>query len=835
MQADNQTGAALGMKRVSALAVGLTAMLVIAAPAVARDSLHIVGSSTVYPFSTTVTEALAKQGALKSPVVEATGTGGGFKLFCEGVGEATPDIAGASRQIKDSEIATCAQNGVAKITEIPIGHDGIVIANTKSGPDFNVTRTQLFLALAKTVPQNGQLVANPYRSWNEIDPSLPAERIEVLGPPPTSGTRDAFVELVMDKGCETVPEIAALQGDAKKAACQQVREDGAYIDAGENDNLIVQKLQANPAAFGIFGYSFLEQNADTLKAAKVEGVAPTYEAIAGKQYPVARDLFVYVKDAHRTIVPGIDSFVRELVSERAMGPEGYLADKGLVPFTPDERKQIETRTLAALGLDALGAAGAETGGLAALSGLTRSTGTTVSAVLIAVLGLSLIGYFMGRSRSVSVAGGNLRRLHSLPNYHGFYVALWCGLPSLLVALIWLAAQPAIVTEAATSVLPPERVASLDENQLSLLLSEVRQAASHADLSQVADPAVRAGAETYRAWQSMSNLGALGAAVALALVGIGFAYRRINVDARSRNRVERIVLGVLFACSCLAILTTVGIVLSLVFESLRFFAQIPITDFLFGLQWSPQMAMRADQVGSSGAFGAIPVIAGTLLITVVAMVVAVPTGLMIAVYLSDYAGPKVRTYFKPLVEILAGIPTVVYGFFAALTIGPILRDLGAIVGLNVASESALAAGLIMGVMIIPFISSLSDDVMNAVPQSLRDGSYALGATKSETIRQVVFPAALPGIVGAVLLAVSRAIGETMIVVMAAGLAANLTINPLEAVTTVTAQIVTLLVGDQEFDSPKTLAAFALGLLLFAVTLVLNIIALNIVRKYREKYD
>ena len=832
MQRANQTGAALGMKRVSALALGLAATLVLAPPAVARDSLHIVGSSTVYPFSTTVTEALAKQGALKSPVVEATGTGGGFKLFCEGVGEATPDIAGASRKIKDSETETCAQNGVAKITEIPIGHDGIVVASAKDGPDFNVTRTQLFLALAKTVPQNGQLVANPYRSWNEIDPALPAERIEVLGPPPTSGTRDAFVELVMDKGCETLPEIAALQGDAKKAACQQVREDGAYIDAGENDNLIVQKLQANPAAFGIFGYSFLEQNADTLKAAKVEGVAPTYEAISGKQYPVARDLYVYVKDAHRTIVPGIDSFVRELVSERAMGAEGYLAEKGLVPFTPEERKQIETTTLAALGLNATAAAG---DGLAALSGLTRSTSTTVSAVLIAVLGLSLIGYFMGRGRSVSVARGDLRRLHSLPNYHGFYVALWCGLPSLLVALIWLAAQPAIVTEAATSVLPPERVANLDENQLSLLLSAVRQAAAHADLSQVADPAVRAGAETYRAWQSMSNLGALGAAVALALIGIGFAYRRINVDARSRNRVERIVLGILFACSCLAILTTVGIVLSLVFESLRFFAQIPITDFLFGLQWSPQMAMRADQVGSSGAFGAIPVISGTLLITVVAMVVAVPTGLMIAVYLSDYAGPKVRTYFKPLVEILAGIPTVVYGFFAALTIGPILRDLGAVVGLNVASESALAAGLIMGVMIIPFISSLSDDVMNAVPQSLRDGSFALGATRSETIKQVVFPAALPGIVGAVLLAVSRAIGETMIVVMAAGLAANLTANPLEAVTTVTAQIVTLLVGDQEFDSPKTLAAFALGLLLFAVTLVLNIIALNIVRKYREKYD
>jgi phosphate transport system permease protein len=824
----------VGMRRVAAVAVGLLALASFATQALARDHLHIVGSSTVYPFSTTVTENLVKQGALRSPVVEATGTGGGLKLFCEGVGEATPDIAGASRKIKAGEIETCAKSGVAKITEIPIGHDGIVIANAKGGPDFDVTRAQLFLALAKTVPQDGALVPNPYRLWNEIDPKLPAEGIEVLGPPPTSGTRDAFVELVMDKGCETFPEIASLTGDAKKAACQQVREDGAYIDAGENDNLIVQKLQANPGAFGVFGYSFLEQNADTLKGSKVEGVAPTYATISDTSYSVARELYVYVKDANRSIIPGIDAFVRELVSERAMGAEGYLADKGLVPFTLAERTQIESRTLAALG-PAATAAATPVGGFAALSSLTRSTGTTATAVLIAVLGLSLIGYFMGRSRSLAVAGGNLRKLHSLPTYHGFYVALWCGLPALLVAFIWLAAQPAIVTQAATSALPPERVASLDENQLSLLLSEVRQAAEHADLATLADPAIRAGAETYRAWESMSNLGIIGAAVALALIGIGFAYRRINVDARSRNRVERIVLGVLFACSCLAILTTVGIVLSLVFESARFFAKIPMTEFLFGLQWSPQMAMRADQVGSSGAFGAIPVIAGTLLITVVAMIVAVPTGLMIAVYLSDYASSRVRTYFKPLVEILAGIPTVVYGFFAALTIGPILRDAGAVVGLNVASESALAAGLIMGVMIIPFISSLSDDVMNAVPQSLRDGSYALGATKSETIRQVVFPAALPGIVGAVLLAVSRAIGETMIVVMAAGLAANLTANPLEAVTTVTAQIVTLLVGDQEFDSPKTLAAFALGLLLFIVTLILNIIALNIVRKYREKYD
>jgi phosphate transport system permease protein len=830
------------MKRLLALMIGMAAAAAVAAPALARDQLSIVGSSTVYPFSTTVAEALAKHGVISAPVVEATGTGGGIKLFCEGVGEATPDMVGASRRIKDGEIEACAQSGVGKITEIPIGHDGIVVANSKAGPDFALTRAQLFLALAKTVPQpgvsNGQLVANPYQSWNQIDPALPAAKIEVLGPPPTSGTRDAFVELVMDKGCETFAEIAALQGDAKKAACQQVREDGAYIDAGENDNLIVQKLDANPAAFGIFGYSFLEENADKMKGAAIEGVAPTYDSIAGGSYPVARELYIYVKDAHRTIIPGIDSFVRELVSDRAMGADGYLAAKGLVPFTAAERTRIETDVLGALGLQPLaaGEAAAREGSLGALlGGMTRSTGATASAILIAVVGLGLIGYFLGRSRASAVVGGNLRRLHSLPNYHGFYVALWCGLPALLISMAWLAAQPAVITEATIAAMPAERVAPLDPNQLSLLLSEVRQAANYADLSQVADDAVRVGAETYRAWSSTANLGALVGAVALALLGIAFAYTRIAPDARSRNRVERIVLGILFACSCLAILTTVGIVASLLFESLRFFAKIPVTEFLFGLQWSPQMALRADQVGSSGAFGAIPVVAGTLLITLVAMIVAVPTGLMIAVYLSDYAGSKVRTYFKPLVEILAGVPTVVYGFFAALTIGPILRDVGDFVGLQVASESALAAGLIMGVMIIPFISSLSDDVMNAVPQSLRDGSYALGATKSETIRQVVFPAALPGIVGAVLLAVSRAIGETMIVVMAAGLAANLTANPLEAVTTVTAQIVTLLVGDQEFDSPKTLAAFALGLLLFVVTLCLNVIALRVVRKYREKYD
>ncbi|HCB12758.1 MAG TPA: phosphate ABC transporter permease subunit PstC, partial [Gammaproteobacteria bacterium] len=288
-------------------------------------------------------------------------------------------------------------------------------------------------------------------------------------------------------------------------------------------------------------------------------------------------------------------------------------------------------------------------------------------------------------------------------------------------------------------------------------------------------------------------------------------------------------------SLVAILTTLGILLSVTFEAVRFFGQVPFTEFLFGLTWSPQTAIRADQVGSSGAFGAVPLFAGTLLISGIALVVAVPIGLMIAIFLSEYARPALRRVVKPVLEVLAGIPTVVYGYFAALTVAPMIRDLGDRLGLDVASESALGAGLVMGVMIIPFVSSLSDDVINAVPRAMREGSYGLGATKSETIKRVILPAALPGIVGGILLAASRAIGETMIVVMAAGLSANLTANPLQAVTTVTVQIVTLLTGDQEFDSAKTLAAFALGLVLFIVTLILNIIALTVVRKYREQYE
>lgn len=303
----------------------------------------------------------------------------------------------------------------------------------------------------------------------------------------------------------------------------------------------------------------------------------------------------------------------------------------------------------------------------------------------------------------------------------------------------------------------------------------------------------------------------------------------------QRRLEAAVKMMLVAASCVSVLATLAIVFSVLFEAIRFFHFIPAGDFLFGLHWSPQMALRPDQAGSSGAFGAVPLFTGTLLITLIAMLVAAPVGLMSAIYMSEYASRHTRNIIKPVLEILAGIPTVVYGYFAIILVAPLLHGFGKSVGLDITSESALAAGLVMGIMIIPFVSSLSDDIITAVPRSLRDASYALGVTQSETIRKVVLPAALPGIMGAMLLAISRAIGETMIVVMAAGMAANLTFNPLQSVTTVTVQIVALLIGDQEFDSPKTLAAFALGLTLFCITLALNILALTIVKKYREKYE
>jgi len=398
--------------------------------------------------------------------------------------------------------------------------------------------------------------------------------------------------------------------------------------------------------------------------------------------------------------------------------------------------------------------------------------------IIALLGVS--GYFAGLRKSLIIREKNT--LHSTPIYHGILLAVNSSLASILTLVVWLIIEKNIFYEL-----------KFFREYLYFL--------------------------TFIVFSYTATL----------------TYNKIKHEFKARDNLEKIIKLFLLSCSSLAILVTIGIFLSVIFESQKFFNTIPIIDFLFGTHWSPQMPIREDQVGSSGAFGAVPLFTGTFLIAFIAMCIAGPIGLMSAIYLSEYATKNVRNFIKPLTEILAGIPTVVYGFFAVIVVAPFIRNTGEQLGISIASESALAAGLVMGIMIIPFVSSISDDVINAVPRNLKDGSLGIGATKSETIIKVIIPAALPGIIGGLLLAVSRAIGETMIVVMAAGMSANLTANPFEAVTTVTVQIVILLVGDQEFDSPKTLAAFALGLILFFTTLILNYIALHIVRKYREQYE
>ncbi|WP_096086599.1 phosphate ABC transporter permease subunit PstC [Agaribacterium haliotis] len=457
-------------------------------------------------------------------------------------------------------------------------------------------------------------------------------------------------------------------------------------------------------------------------------------------------------------------------------------------------------------------------------------------VLLVGMGLMMVAaFFLGRGRSLAVAGE--QRLNSLPSFYGILTALWSILPGIALLGLWSIFDSNLIEYAALKHLP-EALQGAPESELGLVMNQIYNIANDKYVGEAPVYMIEAA----NAIISMQKQSAwLQGVIVLAAMFIGAAvvWFAINPQMKARNRVESLFRVGLLACACIAILTTLGILLSVLFESLRFFQSVPITEFLFGTTWSPQGALRADQAASESSFGAVPLFAGTLLIAGIAMIIAVPTGLMAAIYLSEYAPQRFRSIVKPLLEVLAGVPTVVYGFFAALTVAPLIRDIAVSIGLNeyvnVTSESALAAGLVMGVMIIPFVSSLSDDVINAVPQSLRDGSFGLGATPSETIKQVVIPAALPGIVGGILLAVSRAIGETMIVVMAAGLAANLTANPLDSVTTVTVQIVTLLVGDQEFDSPKTLAAFALGLMLFITTLALNYVALHVVKKYREQYD
>lgn len=473
--------------------------------------------------------------------------------------------------------------------------------------------------------------------------------------------------------------------------------------------------------------------------------------------------------------------------------------------------------------------------------------------LLILTALSALGYFGARALAKRRALASGQRGHSRPGQHGLYALIWMAVPAIAILLAASIFSTPLANRTLAAGAPPE-VAALEPMKRAAFFADAQRVGTgNAPLQIWEAPLTERLAQEARRAIEINRLLDLGGGIAAflaAILGGLFVFLRIRPDLRARNAVEGWVTVTLFACSVVAVLTTLGIVASLLWDALRFFETVPVFEFLFGTKWSPQIAIRADQVGSTGAFGAVPLFAGTFLIMLIAMCVAAPVGLFSAIYLSEYASRPSRAVVKPVLEILAGVPTVVYGFFAALTVGPAFRVFfntlgswmvgGPLDGLGqylmlVQNQMALVAGAVMGIMLIPFVSSLSDDILNAVPQSLRDGSYAMGATKSETVKRVLLPAALPGVAGALLLAMSRAIGETMIVTMAAGLAANLTLNPLDTVTTVTVQIVTLLTGDQEFDSPKTLAAFGLGLTLFLVTLCINIVAQRIVQTYREQYD
>jgi phosphate transport system permease protein len=458
----------------------------------------------------------------------------------------------------------------------------------------------------------------------------------------------------------------------------------------------------------------------------------------------------------------------------------------------------------------------------------------VGYLFLTIVALSLVAYFVGQSAGRRFATVHGHDAHSLPSYHGAFVAIWVGVPALILMVLWLLFQNSVIDGLLIRGLPEAVTEGASQAQLRLILSEIRNVAEGRIFTPPAEH-ITAAADQLVRWRGIARIAMVVVVVAAMLLALFFARLRLNPRFRARNGVERLMDVFMIFCSTVAILTTVGIVVSLVYEAWAFFLLVPPADFFFGLRWEPQIAIRPDQIAGAGAFGAVPVFVGTLVIATIAMLIAVPIGLFTAIYLVEYASDRVRSIVKPLMEILAGVPTVVYGFFAVLTVSPAIREAGSLFGIAVSPNAALAAGFVMGIMIIPFISSLSDDAIRAVPRAMRDGSLAMGATRGETMTKVLLPAALPGIVGGILLGLSRAIGETMIVVMAAGLIASMNINPLDSVTTVTVQIVTLLIGDTAFDSPKTLAAFALGLVLFVVTLGLNIVALTIVRRYREQYD
>jgi phosphate transport system permease protein len=451
-----------------------------------------------------------------------------------------------------------------------------------------------------------------------------------------------------------------------------------------------------------------------------------------------------------------------------------------------------------------------------------------------LLALVAIAYQIGLSKSRNLAGkgSNSATLHSRPVYYGALVALWCGVPAFLILIIWNLVEPSVLQHIIFNNIPASVSATMDAAGRDVLIDRVQAIASGFGVTDQPAAYEVAAAQQLAKFQTIGTFAKLAVVISVALAGLVWAKRKVSEQYRARNQVEKTINVALILCSGVAILTTIGIVLSMLTEALHFFKFVSPTDFFFGTEWNPGFSTTGN---AEGSYGILPLLWGTLMVSGIALLVAVPIGLMIAIYLAEYASPKLRAWAKPIIEVLAGIPTIVYGVFALMVIGPFFKMVGESVGININATSALTAGFVMGIMIIPFVSSLSDDIITQVPRALRDGSLGLGATKSETIRQVVLPAALPGITGAFLLAVSRAVGETMIVVLAAGNSPLLHANPFEAVSTVTVTIVKQLTSDTDFASPQALVAFALGLTLFVITLCLNIIALYIVRKYREQYE
>lgn len=451
-----------------------------------------------------------------------------------------------------------------------------------------------------------------------------------------------------------------------------------------------------------------------------------------------------------------------------------------------------------------------------------------------LLAFIAIAYQIGlrKSRSLAGKGNNTAILHSRPGYYGSLVALWCGIPAFLILIVWNLVEPSVLQHLILKNVPANIASTLDTAGVDVLVDRIKAIASGFGVTDTPAAYEVAAAEQLSKFERIGSFAKFAVVTCAAILGLIWARKRISQQFRARNEVEKTINVVLILCSGVAILTTVGIVMSMFSEAMHFFQFVSPIDFFFGTEWNPGFSTSGN---AEGSYGLLPLLWGTLMVSGIALLVAVPLGLMIAIYLAEYASPRFRSWAKPTIEVLAGIPTIVYGVFAMMVIGPIFKSIGDSIGVEVNATSALTAGFAMGIMIIPFVSSLSDDIITQVPRALRDGSLGLGATKSETIRQVVLPAALPGITGAFLLAVSRAVGETMIVVLAAGNSPLLHINPLEAVSTVTVTIVKQLTGDTDFASPQALVAFALGLTLFTITLCLNIVALYIVRKYREQYE